>query len=63
MFSDTMIGVSIAKYRVPFIREIIITTYLIAQYLIITEWSANHVDNLRRGHTARATQDKKAKKL
>ncbi len=63
MFSDAMIGVSIAQYRVPFIREIIITTYLVAQYLIITEWSAKHVDDLRKGDTTRASQDKKAKKL
>jgi uncharacterized membrane protein YhhN len=58
MFSDTMIGVSIAKFPVPFLPEIIIVTYLIAQYLIITEWSNKHVEALRRG----AAQDSKAKK-
>ena len=63
MFSDTMIGVSIAKLPVPFCREIIITTYLIAQYLIITEWSNNHVVSIKMGDTSRTTQQMKAKKL
>ena len=39
MVSDVMIGVSIAKLGVPYDKEIIIVTYLVAQFLIITDWS------------------------
>jgi O-acetylhomoserine/O-acetylserine sulfhydrylase-like pyridoxal-dependent enzyme len=39
MMSDTMIGASIAKLGIPYDKEIIIVTYLVAQFLIITDWS------------------------
>ena len=39
MMSDTMIGASIAKLGIPYDKEIIIMTYLVAQFLIITDWS------------------------
>ena len=39
MVSDVMIGASIAKLGIPYDKEIIIVTYLLAQFLIITEWS------------------------
>ena len=37
--SDTMIGTTIANMNIPYTKEIVIVTYLIAQFLIITEWS------------------------
>ena len=39
MVSDCMIGFNMAKFGVPYGKEIVIVTYLIAQYLLITEWS------------------------
>ena len=39
MMSDTMIGARIAKLGIPYDKEIIIVTYLVAQFLIITDWS------------------------
>ncbi len=39
LVSDVMIGVNIAKLGVPYGKEIVIVTYLVAQYLIVTEWS------------------------
>ena len=39
LVSDAMIGANIAKLGIPFGKEIVIVTYLVAQFLIITDWS------------------------